>query len=159
MQMVIKTGKRQMASNGKNHDGTFAKGNQLAKGHGYGRPRLTPEEKALSIATRKEFQMLLSKYSTWTLQEVENQLQKNKDLPILDMAVLRHLKNMNEVGSMERVDWTLDHIMGSRPKESTININSGQTLDLRSLSPEKLEMVRQLLNGEEGDNGASTSDS
>ena len=126
----------------------FEKGNKLGVGHG--RPRLSKEEKAMRLANRKEFNELVNKYMSWTEEELCRHKDKCRDLTALDHAVIKQVILMMETGSMERTDWVVDHAVGSRPKESTVNINAGQTLDLRTLSPEKLALVKQLLTeGEE----------
>lgn len=122
----------------------FEKGNKIGKLGG--RPRLSKEEKAMRLANRKEFNDLVNKYMSWTLEELQAQIRNCKGLTALDHAVINQVILMMETGSLERTDWVVDHAVGSKPKESTININAGQTLDLRTLSPEKLALVKQLIN-------------
>lgn len=122
----------------------FKKGNAAAKG--YGRPKMTDEQKALALTTRTQFKMLLSQYSALTFAEVKKHL-KEKKLPAIDMAVLKHMEQMIDAGSMDRVDWTANHIMG-KPKEiSHVKVEGGlqNTIDLKKLSKEDLIAYKALV--------------
>jgi hypothetical protein len=129
------------------NDGRFKPGNKL--GVGYGRPSLSSEEKALRLTTRTQFKNLMSKYASWTPEEVRAHLENCKDLSIMDMAVLKHLELMNDQGSSERMDWVLDHITGSRPKQSEVTVNQGKTLNLSKLTPEQLVQLKEMVANQE----------
>jgi len=125
------------------NDGRFKKGNKLGVGHG--RPSLSAEEKALRLTTRTQFKTLMSKYASWTPEEVNAHIENCKNLSIMDMAVLKHLSLMNEQGSSERMDWVLDHITGMRPKQSEVTVNQGKTLNLSKLTKEQLTQIKQMV--------------
>ena len=127
----------------------FKKGNTAAKGHG--RPKLTPEQKAMCLSSRTQFKLLLSQYSALTLDEIKKHI-KEKKLPVLDMAVLKHLQEMVESGSMQRVDWLADHVLGKAKEVSHVKVSGGMgsSIDLKSLSKEDLVLLKNLI--EKSDN-------
>jgi len=133
---------KQLARNKKLSEVTpFKKGNQLAVGHG--RPKMSAEQKALALKTRTQFKEILSAYSALTLPEIKVHLIE-KLLPAIDMAVLKHLEQMIESGSMERVDWMADHIMGAKPKQSEVIVTARKDVDLKKVSPEQLEQLKKI---------------
>lgn len=121
----------------------FQKGNKAGVGHG--RPSLTEEEKKLSIATRTEFKTVLMKYSSWTREEIKNALE-SKSLPIMHEIILKHLLEGLESGSMQRVDWTLDHIMGKPKEVSHVKVHAvtENQIDPRKLSKEDLLALKEI---------------
>jgi len=123
----------------------FKKGNKAAVGHG--RPPMSPEQKALALTTRTQFKNLLCQYMTLTKKEITALLKT--DLPVIDIAVLRHLKEMHTTGSMDRIDWTSDHVMGKPQQTTNINLNNGASdtnlVDLKKLPKEKLVALSAIL--------------
>ncbi len=119
----------------------FEKGNQL--GVGYGRPSLTPAQRKLSLATRTQFKVLIQSYMVLTPKEIEEKLEEG-NLPVIDITVLRHLKDMSKHGSMERTDWTIDHVMGTRPKESKVTVTANRGIDLSKLSKEQMDQIEKI---------------
>ena len=126
-------------------------GHQFQKGNkesvGIGRPKMTEEQRAFSLKTRTQFKLLLSKYSSLTLKEIEKEIEK-KTLPVLDIAVLRHLKEMATSGSMDRVDWTANHILGKEKETTNINLTGGlentDMIDVKKLSKEELLALKEI---------------
>jgi len=117
----------------------FQKGNKLGKG--YGRPKMSDAQKLMSIKSRTMFKELLAQYMTLTLPEIKVILAA-KELPAIDMAVVKHLEQMIETGSMERVDWMADHIMGAKPKQSEVTITAKRGIDTKKLSDAELEQLK-----------------
>lgn len=117
----------------------FQPGNQLAKGRG--RPAMTPEQKALAISNRTELKILMTKYMTLTPGEIEELLRQN-NLPVIDIAILRNLQKMHEDGSMDRADWMLDHIMGKQAAK--VEVKNTTPVDLSKLSTEELEHLKSI---------------
>jgi hypothetical protein len=139
---VTRKGKPRGNPNPKNQ---FQKGNTISKLGG--RPTLTPEQKALRLTTRTQFKTLLAEYSALTLDEIR-ELIKEAKLPIIDMAVLKHLQESFTNGSMERIDWTTNHIMG-KPKETTNlhlsgGVQSSDAIDVKKLSKEDLLALKEI---------------
>lgn len=121
----------------------FKKGNTASKG--FGRPRMTPEQKALAMTSRTKFKTLLALYMTWTEADIEQALENN-NLPILDMAVLKHLQAMKQGGSMDRVDWSLDHLLGKpvQAQKLTIENESSSPFDLSKLTDDELLQLKAI---------------
>lgn len=122
-----------MANKNPNPATRFQKGNQLSKGKG--RPPMTAAQKALALENRTELKNVMSKYMTLTAEEIELTLE-DKSLAVIDIAILKHLQDMVKHGSMERMDWIVDHIMGSRATKVEVKATSG--IDLSKLSEEEL---------------------
>lgn len=124
----------------------FKKGNTLSKG--YGRPKMTDKQKALALTTRTQFKELLTKYMTLTLSEIEELLEA-AELPIIDLTVLKHLRVGLETASSERMDWSIDHIMGLRPTKSQLELSGGlankNKLDISKLTTEELKVLKKAL--------------
>lgn len=119
----------------------FQPGNQLG-----GRPKLTPEQKALAISTRTQLSALIMNYMSFTLDEVETEL-KRRDLPAIDIAILRNLKKMHEDGSMERADWLLDHLMGGRAQK--VEVKNTSPINLKNLNQKQLEDLKAIIEAQE----------
>jgi len=117
----------------------FQPGNKLAKGNG--RPAMTPEQKTLALTNRTELKIVMTKYLTLSPQEVDGLLQEN-NLPVIDIAILRNLKQMHEQGSMDRADWILDHIMGKQAAK--VEVKNTTPVDLSKLSVEELEHLKSI---------------
>lgn len=130
----------------RNSKGLFEKGNKASVGNG--RPKMTPEQKQVAMMTRTRFKTILNQFMDLTLAEIKKEL-KNENRTILELSVLKHLKAMHENGSMDRVDWSLDHIAGPRPKKSEVKVSGEmqQTnkLDLSKLSPEELLALKKMV--------------
>lgn len=111
-----------------------------------GRPRLTPEQKALRLKSRTHVKNLLHQYSSLTIAEIDRHLREKK-LPIIDMALLKHLKKTYTAGDNSGVDWHLDHMFGKVREEKTLrlegNLDTGPT-NLKKLSDEELETLEKL---------------
>lgn len=117
--------------------GQFQPGNQLSKGKG--RPKMTAEQHLLKVTTRTEVSGIMAKYLTLSAEEVNTHLEDDS-LPILDLAILKNLKLMREGGSLERMDWMMDHIMGKQATKVEVKATAG--IDLDSLTVEELENLR-----------------
>lgn len=116
-----------------------------------GRKRMSKEEKALALSSRTQFKLCLAKYANHTLDDIKKLLAQAK-LPIIEMAVLRHLQEAFTNGSMDRIDWTANHIMG-KPKEvqhhrieSTLETTG---IDLKKLNSEQLEQLAKIVEAAE----------
>lgn len=118
----------------------FQPGNQLAKGRG--RPAMTEDQKALALTSRTELKNVMVKYMSLSPEEVEELLEENK-LPVIDIAILRNLKKMHEDGSMDRADWILDHIMGSRAKK--VEVKNTSPINLKNLSKQQLKNLKDII--------------
>ena len=129
----------------KSNSGQFKKGNKA--GTGYGRPTMTPEQKALALASRTQFKTVLTQYSTLTLREIKKLL-KSANVPVLELAVLRHLKELAENGSMDRADWTLDHMLGKVNTTTNLNLSGGldntNAINLKDCTKEELLLLKKL---------------
>lgn len=127
----------------------FQKGNQLAKGNG--RPPMTAEQKAMALQTRTDFKNILTKYMTLSLDEMETLIEEEgRTLPVIDVAILRHYIKMQEHGDLERMDWSADHIMGAKPKQSEVIVTARKEVDLKKMSPEQLEQLEKIAEANEG---------
>lgn len=119
--------------------------NQFKKGHkksvGFGRPKMSKEEKALAIQTRTEWKKILNRYLTLSKEELK-EIKKDPKLPILDSMVITSLMNTDSEGTQSRIDWFLNHVLGKEIEESTLNLNANvdttTTIDLSKLSKEEL---------------------
>jgi len=125
--------------------GQFKKGHKKSVGHG--RPKLTKEQLAMQLTTRTQFKALIAQYSVYNLAEIKVFL-KEKKLPAIDMAVLKHLEHMIEAGSMDRVDWTANHILGKEKETTNINVSgtmeNTEIIDLKKLSKEQLLALKEI---------------
>lgn len=123
----------------------FEKGNTAAAGHG--RPRMTPEEKQVALMTRTRFKTILNRFMDLTLDQISEEL-KNPNRTVLEISVLKHLDEMHRNGSMDRVDWSLDHIAGPKTKKSELKLSGGvqqtQKVDLSKLSDEELLALKNI---------------
>lgn len=122
----------------------FQPGNSLG-----GRTPMTPEQKALAIKTRENVSELLNKYITLSLVEVKELLAEQK-LPIIDLVFLKNLEKALEDGSMERMDWILNHMMGTLAKQ--INIKNVSPINLKNLSSDQLKTMREIIQAQEKEN-------
>lgn len=122
----------------------FQPGNQLSKGKG--RTPMTPEQKALALSNRTELKNVMVKYMALSAEEVK-QLLKENTLPVIDIAILRNLQRMHQEGSMERADWILDHIMGSRAKK--VEVKNTSPINLKNLSKEQLKNLKEIIEAQE----------
>jgi len=125
---------------------SFKAGNKSSVGHG--RPKMSATQKELSITTRTKFKTILQEYSALTLEQIKKHLDDQK-LPVIDLAVLRNLEYAVEAGSMDRIDWTLNHMLGKQKEEQNINlrgtVESTSKLDIDSHSKEELLVLQAMM--------------
>jgi len=128
----------------KKHPGVqFGPGNQAAKGHG--RPPMRAEEKGLALANRTHIKRIMNEYLSWTIEEIEDHLETAK-LPIIDMAILKALKNGFNSGSLSTIDWCFDHVLGKESVKTDINLNGNidTGIDLKKLPMEDLLKLKEI---------------
>lgn len=129
----------------KRNQHTFKKGHK--KTPNAGRPSMTPEQKQVAMMTRTKFKTILNQFMDLTLGQISEEL-KNPNRTVLEISVLKHLDEMHRNGSMDRVDWSLDHIAGAKPKKSemklTGNMQQTKKIDLSSCTTEELKLLRKL---------------
>lgn len=129
----------------------FKKGNKVGVGHG--RPKLTKEQKAMSLKTRTDFKELLNKYLQLDLNQIQELLDERK-LPALDMMVLQNLKNAINSGESTKVDWALNHVVGKEKEVTNINLQGSMentnSIDLKKLSKEQLLSLKEIAEASEG---------
>lgn len=124
---------------------TFKKGDNTMQKLKAGRKAMTPEEKALALASRTQFKLLLAKYASWDIDQVEKALEE-RILPVLELGLLKHLKELMTNGSMDRVDWTLNHMLGKPKETSHVKIESvgGDEIDTSKLSKQELLALKAM---------------
>lgn len=130
----------------------FEKGNQKAKG--YGRPAMTPEEKALSLKSRTQLKNVLNKFLHQPRKEL-TKLLKNANTPVLDKMIIKSMINTMESGDQSKIDWFLNHVLG-RQKELTQKVEfSGQidstSVDINKLSKADLLTLREIAKKSQGE--------
>lgn len=142
--MVEKKKKKAKRKN-PNPKSKMVKGNTLSVGHG--RPKMTEQEKALSLSNRTQFKILINKYMGWSKEKIAESLSDSK-LPIIDIAVLRCLKEAAESGSMERIDWAVNHVLGKEKEKTHLhvsgNVDNTSTIDLKKLSKPELLALKAM---------------
>jgi len=127
------------------HSGQFKKGH--TKSVGYGRPKMTPEQKAYSLANRTQFKNLLNKYISMPRKELSKIL-RAADTPMLDKMVIQNIFNAALEGEQKMIDWIVDHVLGKPVAESTINLKqeiSPTLISPKDMSDEQLEELKQFL--------------
>lgn len=124
----------------------FKKGNKKAQGHG--RPKLTKEQKELSLKNRTDFKNILNKYMQLDASQIEELLHERK-LPAIDMMVLRNLLNTINSGDPTKVDWALNHIVGKEKETTNINLTGGMqntsSVDVNSLTKEQAIALKDIV--------------
>jgi len=133
-------------SDGSNIDNFLkaAKKTQFKKGvvhKSNGRRALTPEQRALKSGNRGHVSVIMNIYLTMTPKEVDKELE-NGSLPVLDVAILRHLKIMHENGDCERMDWILNHVFGK--KATQIEVKTLSHINIKRLSIHELRNLREI---------------
>ena len=119
----------------------FKKGNQLAKGHG--RPPMTPEQRALTLATRTDLKLLMAKYLAFTIPEVMEALE-DENLPAIDIGILRNILKASEDGSLERMDWMTNHIYGKEATKIDIDQKNTNQINLKNVSTADLIKLKEI---------------
>lgn len=114
----------------------FQPGNSLG-----GRPRMTKEQKALALSTRTQVKIVMTEYLTLTVQEI-NDLLDAAELPIIDMMILKALRNGYTSDQMVTTDWILDHVMGKQATKVEVKNTTG--VDLSKLSTKEIENLKAI---------------
>lgn len=126
--------------------------NQFKKGvsgNPFGRPKMSKEEKELSLKSRSQFRTILQKYMITSEAELMK-LYKNKQLPVLDGMVVKSLVNAFKSGDQSQINWFLDHCLGKVKETKNINLTGSmenkqtQEIDLSKLSEEDLENLHAI---------------
>jgi hypothetical protein len=131
--------------------------NQFQKGKSgnpYGRPAMTPEEKALSLKSRTQLKNVLNKFLHQPKAEL-SKLLKNANTPVLDKMIIKSMINTMESGDQSKIDWFLNHVLG-RQKELTQKVEfSGQidstSVDINKLSKADLLTLREIAKKSQGE--------
>lgn len=123
----------------------FKEGNQAAKG--FGRPKLTEEQKQLRLKTRAEFRAMLDSYLLLEMKELKRLLNA-ANTPALDKMVIKSIIICVETGDRTHLDWFLNHSLGKPKETQNLHVSGGMSntseLDLSSLSKEELMTLAQI---------------
>ncbi len=124
---------------------------QFKKGHtkskGFGRPKMTDEEKALSLKTRTQFKNILNRYITLPKAEL-NKLYRAANTPALDKMVIKSILKSMEGGDQVQINWFVNHILGKEREQTNINLTGSMentnSIDLKKLSKEELLSLKAM---------------
>ena len=119
----------------------FKKGNQLSKGNG--RPKMTPEQKALALSTRTDLKNLMAKYLSYTKEQLEQEIE-NPDLPMIDIGIMRNILKAGEQGDLERMDWMTNHIYGKEASKIDIKQQNTGQIDIKKVSDSDLIKLKEI---------------
>lgn len=101
-------------------------GHQFKKGNkesvGIGRPKMTEEEKELSLKTRTDFKVMLDKYMITEKPELKKLL-KSKTIPAIDAMIIKSLLNALDSGDPTQINWFLNHSLGKEKETSHIKFS------------------------------------
>ena len=139
-----KTGKAHGKRGNPNPVKQFGIGNTASKG--YGRPKMTAEQKAMALTTRTQLKNVMIQYAAMPLKEIKKLLKK-AELPAMDMALLKNIEIALESGTSERIDWINNHTMGKPKEVSHINLKSDSTTthDLKNISKEEIKSYERFI--------------
>jgi len=115
----------------------FKKGNKESVG--IGRPKMTEEEKELSLKTRTDFKVMLDKYMITEPKQL-TKLLKSKTIPAIDAMIIRSLLNAINSGDSTQINWFLNHSLGKEKETSNVHITGSMenSIDVKKLSKEEL---------------------
>lgn len=119
----------------------FQKGNKLAVGKG--RPPMSPEKKALAIATRVQLKELMLEFLTYTPEEVAIALE-DSSRAVLDIMILRAIQRGHSSGDMITLDWITDHIMGKQAAKVEVKSEVNNSINIKKLSDKELLTLKEL---------------
>lgn len=122
----------------------FKKGHTKSKG--YGRPKLTEEQKELAFKTRADFQAMLTKYMITDRKELKALVKRN-DIPAIDAMVIKSLVNTLESGDQSSINWFLNHTLGKEKEVSHINLTGNMSttaVDVKNLSKAELLAIKKI---------------
>lgn len=95
----------------------FKKGNQLAKGHGFGRPKLPADIKAARQYNNSEFERVCNKYLETKKADLE-ELLASKTLSIFEEMHINMMLKARE-GDVDRYELLMNRLLG-RPKGESL---------------------------------------
>lgn len=108
---------------------------------------MSAEQKYVAKLTRTRFKTMLNKYAGLTLTQLDKELQK-KNLTVMEVMVLKFIKEAVKQKKTSDMDWILDHLNGKLSQTQNLNVKTesdDKGLNLSNLSTEELIQMKELM--------------
>lgn len=130
---------------------------EFKKGHkksvGFGRPPMTPEQRAMAFKNRTDFKIAINKYMSCTLADLRK-LKKSAKVTAFDKGIIQSLIDISNSGNQEKLIWFINQIHGKEKEVSHIELSGSTTntteIDLKKLTAEELLALKAIAEKAEG---------
>ena len=125
----------------------FTKGNTASKG--FGRPKMTEEEKELSLQTRTQFKNIINKYMIHNKAELRK-IYRAAKTPALDCMIIKSILNALEKGDQSMINWFANHVLGKEKEVAHVHLSGGTenntSINVNDLTKEELLAIKEMHN-------------